>query len=68
VAYAIRFDYPEGTVYAGEYKGGLGWAPTLRTALLFPDAEVAGRMLANGYGASVEFGRIVEVKDEEVTA
>lgn len=64
MAYAIRFDYPEGVVYAGKFKDGLGWAPTLATALTFDTPEAAGRTLANGYGDSVKYGMIVEVGEE----
>ena len=60
--YAIRFDYPEGSVYAGMHKGALGWAPTLATALLFDDAEKARRLLTAGYGRSAEWAKVVPVK------
>jgi hypothetical protein len=59
--YAIRFDYPEGTLYAGLYKGALGWAPQLATALLFEDADRAKATLDNGYGASAKWGKVVPV-------
>ena len=66
--YAIRFNYPDGDIlYAGMFKGALGWAPTLATALFFPSREEAGRTLANGYGNSAEYGTIVAVNTEEVT-
>lgn len=68
--YAIRFDFPDSNdvLYAGMHKGALGWAPTLATALLFQTREEAGRNLANGYGASTQYGTIVEVITNEVPA
>lgn len=68
--YAIKFDFPDSDVslYAGMHKGALGWAPTLATALLFKTREEAGRNLANGYGASTQYGTIVEVTTNEVVA
>lgn len=60
--YAIRFDYPEGTVYAGMFKGALGWAPTLATALIFDDAEKARSLMAAGYGGSADWAKVVPVK------
>jgi hypothetical protein len=64
MSYAIRFDYPEGTepLFAGMHKGALGWAPTLKTALMYDDADVAARVLENGYGSTAKFGRVVQVK------
>ena len=64
MTYAIRFDYPEATqpVFAGMHKGALGWAPTLKTALMFDDAEDAQRTMENGYGSSATYGRVVLVK------
>lgn len=60
--YAIQFDYPEGTVWAGMHKGALGWAPQLATALLFDDADKAQSTLEHGYGdASRAWGRVVPV-------
>lgn len=59
--YAVRFDFPEGTVYAGLYQGACGFAPTLRTALLFPDADRALGTLTNGYGPARAWGRVVPV-------
>lgn len=59
--YAIQFDYPEGTVWAGMHKGALGWAPQLSTALLFDDAEKARAMMIAGYGASAEWAKVVPV-------
>lgn len=60
--YAIRFDYPEGPVYAGLYKGGLGWAPTIASALMFDDADKARAMAENGYGASAAWAKVVPVR------
>lgn len=62
MTYAIRFDYPEGTVYAGLHKGAAGWAPTVATALLFDDADKARAMLTNAYGQSAEWGKVVPVR------
>lgn len=66
--YAVRFDFPEAPepVYAGLYRGAWGWAPTLRTAELFDDADTAARTLANGYGESTRrFGRVIAVDEHE---
>jgi hypothetical protein len=65
MSYAIRFDYPEADspAFAGKYKGALGWAPTLATALIYEDAETALRTLENGYGEGTRpWGRVVQVK------
>lgn len=59
--YTIAFDFPEGTVYAGDYKGSLGWAPTQKTALLFDTPKDALRMAKNGYGASFEWARVATI-------
>lgn len=59
--YAIQFDYPEGTCWAGLHKGACGWAPSLATALLFDDADKARSLMECGYGNSAEWGRVVEV-------
>lgn len=59
--YAIQFDYPEGTCWAGLHKGAAGWAPTLATALLFDDAEKARAMMLAGYGASADWAKVVPV-------
>lgn len=61
MTYAIRFDFPEGSVYAGMYKGALGWAPTVATALMFDDADKARRLIG-GYGASAEWAKVVPVR------
>jgi hypothetical protein len=69
VKYAIRFDFPEAPgepVFAGwvEESGGrsLGYAPTLKTAALWDEEEIAQRHLQNGYGPSMrECGTVVEV-------
>lgn len=58
----IQFDYPEGTVYAGKYKGGAGWAPTLATAWFFDSADDAEMFAQNAYGAaSQEYAKVIEV-------
>ena len=65
-SYAIRFDFPDGGApfYAGAYKGGLGWAPTLATAFIYDDADTAARVLTNGYGKEArKWGRVIQVKD-----
>lgn len=64
--WAIRFDFPEGgTLYAGRYKGGFGWAPTLATALKYNERETANRVAANAYPrAWQEFVTVIEVPDE----
>ena len=65
--YAVRFDYPDVTFYAGLAKGAFGWAPTLKTALLYDDAESAQRVLKNAYGPSAnEWGKVVSVNAEEM--
>jgi len=64
MSYAICFDYPEADepVFAGMHKGGLGWAPTLKTALIFENEEDAARTLENGYGEHTRaYGAVVEV-------
>jgi hypothetical protein len=65
--YAIRFDFPEADepVYAGPYKGAAGFAPSLLTADLFARREQAEALLANGYGLAREFGRVVDLLDED---
>jgi len=69
-AYAIRFDFPDTDepLYAGDYGGALGFAPTLVTARLWDDAEVAQRFLKNGYGTIAVHGRVVAVKDGHAVA
>lgn len=67
MTWAIRFDLPSHEVlYAGLHKGAWGWAHTIRTAELFDSPEAAGRVLANGYGHSAQYGVIVEVTTEKV--
>lgn len=63
-AYSIRFVFEEGdTWYAGDYGGGLGFAPTLETAKTWEDQEIAARFLEHGYGERIRsFGRVVEVE------
>lgn len=62
--WVIRFDFPEEgapVLYAGEYKGGLGYAPTTKTALQWINPETPARILANGYGSMAEYGSVVEL-------
>jgi hypothetical protein len=65
--YAIRFDDPDGQpVYAGlaGQPPAWGFAPSLATAHLFDDADVARRTLENGYTPSVRaWGKVVRVGD-----
>lgn len=70
MTYAIRFDFPDlgPPYYAGMHKGGLGWAPTLKTALLYDDIDVATRMLTNGYGNLAVHGRVIVVRDGQAVA
>lgn len=63
--YAIQFDFEEGTLYAGRHKGALGWAPTLLTALICDTEEEAQRWLENGYGAAKQYGRVIEVEQDD---
>jgi hypothetical protein len=66
VTYAIRFDFPEADfpMFAGPYKGAAGFAPTLRSAWLYDDADVAARVLANSYGPNLsKFGRVFTVRE-----
>lgn len=64
MTYAVRFDFPEGAVYAGIADGSYGFAPTLATAEMFEDFDTANRTMRNAYGAAiVEYGRVVEVGD-----
>lgn len=63
--YAIRFDIPgeDKPIYAADHKGACGFAMTLRSAFLFPDEDVALRMLRNGYGEEWQkWARVIEVK------
>lgn len=60
--YAIRFDFPEGSVYAGDYQGACGFAHQLATAMLFADAEQALSLLQHGYGEGTrQWGKVVTV-------
>jgi hypothetical protein len=67
MTYAIRFDYPESDepLFAGLHKGALGWAPTLKTAMMFDSVEGAERILA-GYSATARFGRVIQVKANQL--
>lgn len=62
--YAIEFRWPEGvSMYAGLHKGAFGWAPTLKTALLFEDAEKAQNAIRNAYGDhAAQYAHVVPVK------
>lgn len=62
MTYAIEFNFPEGTAYAGMYKDALGWAPTIASALLYDDEESALRVMENGYGNMRRYARIVAVR------
>lgn len=59
--FAVRFDFPEATVYAGLYQGACGFAPSVATAMMFTDANVALATLTNGYGPARAWGRVVPV-------
>jgi hypothetical protein len=60
--YAIAFDFPEGTMYAGMHKGAFGWARTLATAVVYDNEATAKRVLDNAYGeAAAKWGRVVIV-------
>lgn len=63
--FAIRFDFPDGPLFAGEVgRDGLGFALTIRTALLFDDPDYALRLLENGYGPSTRgYGKVVPIRD-----
>lgn len=65
VTYAIRFEFPEGPpAFAGDYKGAAGFAPSLRTAILFEDEDAAHRILTNAYGEQTQkYGRVILVRD-----
>lgn len=64
MTWVVVFDYPEGRMYAGKYKDGLGWAPQLETAIMFDEEESAVATLANGYGdESRKFGRVVALEE-----
>jgi hypothetical protein len=65
VTYAIRFDFPEGKAFAGMYKDAAGFAPTIATAELFNDADLARRWLENSYGDGTRpWGKVVIVVDQ----
>lgn len=65
MTYAIRFEFPEGgSVFAGDYQGAAGFAPTLRTAMLFEYEDAADRILTNAYGEQTrKYGRVILVRD-----
>ena len=63
--YAIRFvdpDDPGGAFYAGDYNGAMGFAPTLKTALIYDDEETARRALENGYGTLRRYGNVIAIE------
>lgn len=64
--YAIQFTYSDGgPLYAGMADGAFGWAPTLETALIYDEREVAERVLANAYGPAMrDIGEVIELKGE----
>lgn len=58
--YLIKFDFPEGVMWAGWAGDALGWAPTEKTAARFETKEIAENTLANSYGAgSQRYGLVV---------
>lgn len=62
--FAIRFEFPEGdAVFAGDFKGAAGFAPSLRTAHLFTEEDQAQTFLTNAYGEAKKYGRVIAVKD-----
>jgi hypothetical protein len=63
MSYVIEFRYPEGVMYAGLHKGALGWAPTLKTALVFNTQDEAQQMVNNGYGkAAADYAFVVPLR------
>lgn len=64
MSFAIAFDFPEADdpVFAGlTGDGGMGFAPTLATALRFTRELDAERTLENGYsGETRSYGVVVE--------
>lgn len=67
MSYAIRFDFPEleQPLFAGKAEGAAGFAPSLRTADLYDDRDVAERVLQNAYGDEVrKLGRVVTAEVE----
>ena len=64
MGFTIQFDFGDGAPpwYAGLFKGALGFAPTLESALIWSERETAERFLENGYGsAGTTHGRVIEV-------
>jgi hypothetical protein len=68
MTWLIRFDFgedvmaePNTILYAGWHKGGLGWAPTPKTAIEYDNPEVAARVLANGYGSLAKYGEVIQL-------
>ena len=65
--YAIRFDFPEldGPLYAGDSKGAAGFAPSLDSAFIYENREVADRTLTHAYPLSISTnGRVIAVRDD----
>ena len=61
-SYVIRFDFPDGLLFAGLDRGAWAFAPTLTTAHLFADAHGARRVLDNGYGTEArKWARVMAV-------
>jgi hypothetical protein len=64
MTYCIQFDFPGApVVFAGLVDGNaMGFAPTLKTATLYDDADEAHRFLTNGYGSEInKWGRVMTV-------
>lgn len=67
--YLIQFSFTDGVVYAGMFKGALGFAASTETALRFVSVEVAQRNLENGYGTDVSsVASIVTLEEAERAA
>ncbi len=59
-AWMIRFDFPEGTMYAGWTKDALGYAYLPTSAAEFPTEQIAASTLANSYGEEIRsYGKVV---------
>lgn len=65
MGHALRFDFPDGAVaYAGICAdGGLGFAPSLATALIWDDPDKMAALRTNGYGGLGDYARVVTVSD-----
>lgn len=63
--YLIQFDFPEGTVWAGDAGDQMGLAPQVETAHVFPEQDLAVRFLANYWGpATRRHGSVVPAPPE----